>query len=336
MDDYMSQSVLELSPYDDSFPVQLLKEAFECKIEESRSLTERVYRDIISKSAHPISLPEEGKEKIRLTVDFSDEQLQDYQNGVIKLAKEKGHIVAQIRENGRYGSKLPIKEETYIDGPNSLEIQNAAQLQAIQEMLVQITKQIQSIDENVKEILAGQQNDRLGLYYSGVSLYIEANSIHDTEFHKQLMAQSLKSLTDSIFQLTLSLKSDIEYLKRKEYDKEKTRKHNLMCEKVNSIDRGFMAIHQATIMKAAIYCQQGEMQAMVSVLMQYEDFIKKIIACNADMLSQCTVGDNGKLTGTWKRRAHLQLDVAKTIKQLKAADAPIYIEYKEGNKYESN
>lgn len=55
---------------------------------------------------------------MRLVVDGTDDFIKDYQDGVIKLAKEKGHVVAQIKNDGKYGPKLPIKEETYLDGPN--------------------------------------------------------------------------------------------------------------------------------------------------------------------------------------------------------------------------
>ena len=158
---------------------------------------------------------------MRLVVDVSDDFIRDYQEGVVKLANEKGHMVAQIKQNGKYGSKIPIKEEYYTEGPNSLDMQNAIQLQAIQEALIAISDQIQIIDENVKEVLTGQQNDRLGLYYSGVALFIEAYNVKDEEFKKQLIAQSVKALSDSIFQMTLALQVDIAYLARKEYVRNK-------------------------------------------------------------------------------------------------------------------
>ena len=209
---------------------------------------------------------------MRLVVDVSDDFIRDYQEGVVKLANEKGHMVAQIKQNGKYGSKIPIKEEYYTEGPNSLDMQNAIQLQAIQEALIAISDQIQIIDENVKEVLTGQQNDRLGLYYSGVALFIEAYNVKDEEFKKQLIAQSVKALSDSIFQMTLALQVDIAYLARKEYVRNKKSQYDLLCEKMNNINRGFMATHQASIMKAAIYCYQGEVEAMVTVLKEYERF----------------------------------------------------------------
>ena len=306
---------LAVSPYDESLPARLLQEAFDFRIEEARLTTERIYRDVVKHSGTSFSIPEAGEEKLRLAVDTSDEMIQQYQDGAIKLAQEKGHMVAQLKENGRYGSKLAIKEETYLDGPNSLEVQNALQLKAIQQSLETISEQIQAIDVNVKEVLTGQQNDRLGLYYSGVALFIEAHNITDEAFRKQLMAQSLKALSDAVFQLTLTLQTDILYLARREYDH-------------NSINRAFMAIHQATVMKSAIYCLQGEIKAMASVLQEYERFIEGTIVSNAEMLSLCDASEERKLAGTWKKRAELRLEVSKVVKQLHDPAPVLYIENK--------
>lgn len=317
---------LALSPYDESLPAKLLQEAFNFRIDEAQLATERIYRDVVKQSGTSFTIPESGEEKLRLAVDASEDMLQDYQDGAIKLAYEKGHMVAQLKTNGRYGSKLPIKEETYIDGPNSLEVQNALQLQAIQEALETISEQIQAIDVNVKEVLTGQQNDRLGLYYSGVALFIEAHSVADEVLRKQLMAQSLKALSDSIFQLTLTLQTDILYLARKEYDKNKKYKYNMINEKIDSINRAFMAIHQATVMKSAIYCMQGEIKAMATVLHEYERFIEGTIVSNAEMLSLCDASEKRKIEGTWKKRANLQLDVGNVVKQLQNPAQVLYIE----------
>lgn len=319
---------LALSPYDDSLPAKLLQEAFDFRIGQAQLTTERIYHDVVNSLGAAITIPEGGEEKIRLVVDASDEIIQEYKEGTIKLAQEKGRIVAQLKINGRYGSKLPIKEETYIDGPSSLAVQNALRLKSIEQILEKISEQIQIIDMNVKEVLIGQQNDRLGLYYSGVALFIEAQSVSDEFFRKQLMVQSIKTLSDSIFQLTLTLQTDISYLARKEYDSNKKQKFNLINEKIDNINRAFMAIHQATIMKSAIYCLQGEIKAMASVLQEYERFIEGTIVSNAEMLSLCDSSKERKIEGTWKRRAELHLEVGNVVKQLLNPSPILYIENK--------
>lgn len=318
--------IFELSPYDVSFPQRLLHQAIDSRLAESYIVTRRVYNDVM-KQTNYMTAVSPGEEKLRLSVDTTDEFIQDYKDGVVKLARENGHLVAQLKNNGKYGSKLAIKEEVFIDGPSELDVKNALQLQAIQKELAVISEQIRAIDESVKEVLTGQQNDRLGLFYSGVALYIEANNVSDDFFKKQLVAQALKALSDSVFQLTLTIQSDIKYLAYHEYDTNKKNKFNLINEKIESINQSFMAIHQASIMKAGIYCQQNEMKAMVSVLHEYEKFISGTIVANAEMLSQCDSRDNGKNSGIWKKRAGLELGISNIVKQLQDSQHVLYIEY---------
>lgn len=332
MKEQILQSVFEMSPYDDTLPLKLLQGAFEVQTEEAAELTQRVYCDVLKN--YDVSAPvlKPGEEKIRLVMEMSDGTMQDYQDGVLKLAQEKGHMVAQLKSNNRYGKKLPIKEEKYLDGPDSLSVQNALKLQAILDALIMIAGQIQAIDVQVKEVLSGQQNDRLALYYSGVALFLEANSIQDQLLRKELICQALKTLTDSTFQLMLQMKSDIDYLQSKKYDEDKKNKFNLLKEKMLSIEQSFMAIHQASIMKAGIYCTQGEIRAFAGVLCEYERFIKGTIVRNAEMLSQCDLRNDG----IWKKRANLELDTAQVVRKLQEPKSVLYIESKGEGKNESN
>lgn len=167
--------IMNISLYDDSFPMKLLEQAFEMQVDQAKKKTNKLVSDILKNQNCHLYKVSEGKKKMRLVVDGSDSFIKDYQDGVIKLAKEKGHVVAQIKNNGKYGPKLPIKEENYLDGPNSLEIMNACQLKNIANSLQELSDQMLAIDESIKEVLRGQQNDRLGFYYSGVSLFLEAN-----------------------------------------------------------------------------------------------------------------------------------------------------------------
>lgn len=318
--------IMNGSLYDDSLPMKILEQAFETQVEKAEKATNKLVSDVLKTQQYGPHKLSEGKEKMRLVVDGSDDLIKDYQNGVIKLAKEKGHVVAQIKNNGKYGPKLPIKEETYLDGPNSLEIMNACQLKNIADSLQELSNQMLAIDENIKEVLRGQQNDRLGLYYSGVSLYLEANRVSDPSFKKSLISQSLKALSDANYQLVLTMQSDIQYLARREYESDKRHKFNLMNEKINNINKAFSAIHQATLMKAAIYCQCGEINAMTSVFNEYALFIQNTIVPNAKILTQCDVNDTGKIDGTWSSRSLLLNKVTGVVEQLNCPNHELYIE----------
>ena len=203
---------------------------------------------------------------------------------------------------------------------------NACQLKNIADSLQELSNQMLAIDENIKEVLRGQQNDRLGLYYSGVSLYLEANRVSDPAFKNSLISQSLKALSDANYQLVLTMQSDIQYLARREYESDKRHKFNLMNEKINNINKAFSAIHQATLMKAGIYCQCGEINAMTSVFNEYALFIQNTIVPNAKILTQCDVNDTGKLDGTWSSRSLLLEKVTKVVNQLNIPGDEMYIE----------
>lgn len=145
----------------------------------------------------------------------------------------------------------------------------------------------------------GQQNDRIGLYYSGVALFVESMNDSDDNLKSNLMAQALKSLTEVTFQLTLELQTDLKYLKNKEYDSQKKMRVKLITERVSSIDQSFSVIHQVSMLKADIYRQLGEIQATCAVLEEYYRFINGTIAPNASMLIQGDIRDNGTGKGVW-------------------------------------
>lgn len=148
---------------------------------------------------------------------------------------------------------------------------------------------------------------------------MEASRITDQSFRNQLISQSIKTLSDAVFQLTLGLKSDILYLADKKYNSDKKRAYDLLQEKMLSVDRAFMAIHQSALMKTSIYLQQGEVGAAMAVLEEYERFIAGTIVKNANMLSQCDSRDSGREDGIWKKRAGLQLDVKNAVQRITQA-----------------
>ena len=205
-------SITEISPYDESFPIKLLSDAFNMQLDKAEKTSVKIYEDVV-KNTMPLDVqPVQGEEKTRLVVDATEETLKSIHDGKIKLVEEHGQLYAQRRENGKYGAKLPIKEEVYQDGGNAEQIAIAMQLKSIQESLANITKQLEVIDERVKEVITGQQTDRLGVYYSGVALFIESTCVSNEEMRKNILSQSLRALSEAIFQMTLLMQSDIKYL----------------------------------------------------------------------------------------------------------------------------
>lgn len=300
--------VIDISPYDEAFPISLLSEAFNFQLNKAEKAAVTICNDILKQSPDYFDTGAFEEDKVRIVVDATDDTLMDIHEGRIKLVEENGKLFAQLRENGRYSSKLPVREELFNEGWDSYQVTIAMQLRAIQNSLITVSKQLKMIDERVREIVNGQQNDRLGIYYSGVALYIESMSVLDSEMKKNLISQSIKALTETIFKMTLIMQSEIRYLKNKEYDHQKKRRAELINEKMNNINQCFSIVHQASILKAGIYCKQGELVAASKVLDEYSRFISGTVSNNVSLLAECDVADTGTEYGIWKSRAKLELD----------------------------
>jgi hypothetical protein len=318
----------EISPYDTEYPIKLLSNGLKNGLALAQTAAKEVYNAVLKEAPILAQAQQSLKKGYRFVVDATDSTLEAIDTGRIKLTTEKsGKMFAQIREaNGRYGSKLPIKRELFRKGIDPVQMANALQMIALQEQIQGIANQINVIDHRVREVLQGQQNDRIGLYYSGKALYLESRSIADYEMKKLLLAQSLGALSDATFQLALTMHSDIRYLANREYESEKKAgRVKLIDERMRSINRSFAFTHQATMLRAGIYCNQGELAAMSTVLNEYSHFIESTVAKNASLLSQCDTTDDGTEAGVWKSRTRLKLDVSDFAKQFNMPDRTIYL-----------
>lgn len=321
----------ELTPYDDGYPIHLLQKSIKNRLYQAQKIASDIYSGVIKESGLVAEASKTLNKETKYVVDMSDELIKAITRGEIKLAETKeGKLCAQlVNNNGKFGSKLGIKREDYICEMDPAKVSDALQMAALQTQIEKMSEQIVSIDQNVKDVLQGQQNDRIGLYYSGLSLYIEAQNVVDENLKKALLVQALRSLAESTFQLSLNMKSDIKYLIDKEYNSEKGKKVKLIDKKMSSINKGFEFVHQASILRAAIYCEQGEIKAMMKVLSEYSKYISTTIANNANLLSQLDVEDKGGMEGLWSSRAKLSLDISELQDKLINKDKIFWIE-KEG------
>lgn len=325
--DLMSSELDELSPYDAAYPVELLSSGLKLKLAQAENMVENVYKAVAKVSPMVAQVHEATKKGYRYVVDATESTLEAIESGKIKLTTENtGKMYAQIREaNGHYGSKLPIKKDVFAKGVDQVKMANALQMKALQEQVQQIADQIAVIDHSVREIIQGQQNDRIGLYYSGLTLYLEGRNVNDSEMKKALIAQSLRALSDATFQLRLTMQLDIKYLADGEFKIGKGNSVGLIDSRMSSINQSFAFIHQATILRSGIYCNEGELIAMSTVLNEYSHFIDGTVAKNAGLLAQCDKVDTGTEKGVWKSRAKLKLDVSAFNKQLNAPEKTIYL-----------
>ena len=319
--------VEEISPYNNTYPIMLLANGLKVRLAQAETAAKEVYKAVIKEAPMLAQVQQSIGKGYRYVVDATESTLEAIESGKIKLTTDKsGKMFAQIRQsNGQFGSKLPIKREDFHKGLDPVQITSALQMKALQDKVQSIAEQISIIDHSVKAVLQGQQNDRIGLYYSGLALFLESRNIIDREMKKILIAQSLRALSEATFQLTLTMQSDIRYLANKEYSNEKGKRTELIDSHIQSINQSFTFIHQATILRAGIYCNTGELSAMSTVLEEYSNFIDGTITKNAALLAECDNSDSGTEKGVWKSRAKLKLDVTEFTNQINTSEKIIYL-----------
>ena len=325
--DLASSKIQDVSPYDNTYPIFLLSNGLKAKLNEAQLVAKDIYKAIIKQTPALAQIWQATQKEFRLVVDVGDDMLKAIESGAVKLSVEKsGKMMAQIRDaNGNYGERLPIKEEYFRKGIDSVQVANALQMQALQDQLSQITDQIQVINHSVVRILEGQQNDRIAQYYSGLALYAESRLVTDSAMQKSLVAQSLKALTEATFELTLTMQSDIKHLANRDGKHVKGKRIEYIDEHMQSVNQCFAFIHQAALLRAGIYCNEGELSAMTAVLGEYSRFIETTVGKNATLLAQCDVSDDGTTEGIWNSRAQLKLDVSEFSKQLNNPKKTIYL-----------
>lgn len=315
----------DLSPYDVSYPVTLISNGIKREQEKAQAVAQSIYRAVVKEMPTLTQVQQAMEKGCRYVVDAGESTIQAIESGALKLTQENGRTYAQLRVNGKYGSKLPIKKEVFRKGIDPTQMANALQMQALQDQVQSITNQLFLIDGSVREILRGQQNDRIGLYYSGLSLFLESKRLSNTGLRDALQAQALRSLTESTFQLKMTMQSDIQYLKQKEYEKSKGKRKELIVEHMNNINQSFAFIHQATMLRAGIYCDIGEYASMAHVIKEYSYFIDSVVVRNAKLLSQLDIHDDGTDAGLWASRKRLKLDVDDFCKALNNPTKTLYL-----------
>lgn len=305
----LDESLLNL--YDEQFKYSSFKSLISKKYNQSNEFMNQLFDSI------------EQDNDVNLVVNLSDDLKEKYKQGLLRFDKDKdGNMYAQLRdEKNHYGKKLTIKEQV-----NEKDLIIASQLNIIKDILDEIVDTLENIEENISHILMEFHNDRVGLYYSGLSLYLEALQINDVSLRNELIAQSLKSLNDSQAQIIQEFKSDITFLRSPQFDKIKRKKHDCLLEKMQNIHECFQTINRIVTLKAMIYFDNNQLNSMMMVCTEYQRFIDVIIKPNVGFLIECDPRDDKLMNGIWRKRANALLDYKKIQKELRT------IQYKtEGN-----
>ena len=295
----LDESLLNL--YDEQFKYSSFKSLISKKYNQSNEFMNRLFDSI------------EQDDDVNLVVNLSDDLKEKYKQGLLRFDKDKdGNMYAQLRdEKNHYGKKLTIKEQV-----NEKDLIIASQLNIIKDILDEIVDTLENIEENISHILMEFHNDRVGLYYSGLSLYLEALQINDVSLRNELIAQSLKSLNDSQAQIIQEFKSDITFLRSPQFDKIKRKKHDCLLEKMQNIHECFQTINRIVTLKAMIYFDNNQLNSMMMVCTEYQRFIDVIIKPNVGFLIECDPRDDKLMNRIWSKRANALLDYKKIQKEL--------------------
>lgn len=300
--------------FDEQFSVSSLASEIDADKHNSEK-TISVAKKIVKKS-----LDEQRNDK-RFVVDLSDDVKQALENGEVEFLKGKnGEVYAQLRNlDGKFGTKLSITEELEDAGITFDNLKVAIQMEAIADQLKEITSTLKEIEEQISEASVDRRNDRIGLFYSGMSLYMEASQVSDEVFRKHLMAQALKSISDANSQLIQDIRSNVEFLATEQYKRRK-KPMELVEENIGAIKQCYEIVYKATLMKALIYHEAHELVAMTTTIGEYGEFIEKMIAPYKGLLSELDKDSMFISKGPWGRIANTRLNCDEIKKNLSTHD----------------
>lgn len=225
--------------------------------------------------------------EIKYVLDLTSSQAKDIANGAVKLTKNKnGQIFAQYSNNGRFGSKIPIRQEK-VDGIlNGPDLFNQMQYQAVLQEIENIKDLLANILVTNQKILVSLHDDRSARIEMGKFSLKEAESLSGGGLKYQLMANGLAELGLGISQLQKEIVRNVEFLVGKEYPEARRKKTQEINQKMDEIRTSLILIHTAYSEKFHLYGNLGESDAQLEVVSQYSKFLNNEIIPYSITLSE--------------------------------------------------
>ena len=266
-----------------------------------------------------------GMEKSeRLQLVFSDKVQKKIADGTYKLMKRKDvdgvFKAVVVDEKGKTRAIADLKWEEIGSGVDPAAMTSAMQGMAIQQQLREISEQLQDMSAAMEDVLMGQHNDRLAMFFSGEAIYREALAASDETLKRSLTSAAIMALTNASTSLQASLVYEVNAICDK-YDEEKGRfvgiKSEKLMEKMYLINSSFQTIHKATTLKAAIYYREGEYQALTTVLSDYKGFLERSLPEEKAHILYLADPNEKTFEGVWNiRRNELPVRIDNTRKML--------------------
>jgi hypothetical protein len=219
-------------------------------------------------------------------------------------AKDKDDFFRAFIKNdkGTVVEHALLKKKDICNGVNVGQMAMAMQAMAVQKQLSDISEKLDVIFDGINDLKIGQQNDRLGMYYSAEFLYREALKTNDPILQKNLIAQALSNLSVSVEQLKQTTIYEIHKIRLKYSPQKQTFKGQIKQEDVLEIKKNLQVIHKAVALKTAIYSNCGEINSAICSLLEYRDFlITSLSQKRGEALYLADINEKS-LQGFWNER----------------------------------
>lgn len=267
-----------------------------------------------------------SKDEFKLVADISPELMKELKEGTKKLDQCGDKIYAQIRDaKGNWGEKITLKKIPSEISIDPVTLSMAMQMKSIEKKLDDIVDTLEIIGETVEWVREGQENDRIGLYLSGINLYQEAESIQDPNLRMLIVSQAIKSISDSCSQEMQCAASDVKYLLDNKYMDLPKGRRTEKNKRIADINKCLEIIHKAAIFRAGIYYREGELNAMLDVFCQYARFLDNVIISNSGKLAELDSTERRLDNSKWSKKQDILISINEIRTQIEGGTT-LYLE----------
>lgn len=311
-----------------------LQKAFDSAEYNRKTRTNHIFECLMVASPAFAALLEGLKTNEVVRIIISDEARANLMSGKwswINAKDQAGFFRAIIKdENGKMVEQALLGNENIAQGVNIGQMAVAMQGMAIQKELMDISEKLDLLLVKADEILAGQHNDRLGLYYAAEFLYQEALKVNNVTLREQMIAESLSLLSSAIEQIKQTTIYELSKVASMYNPDRQSFRRSVDENTVSSIKSSFQVIHKAVGLKTAIYCCNGEYTAATCSLLEYREFLMKSLEGHNGEAIYYADRKEKSLAGFWNiRKNEIPLKIENICRNLKNYDN-YYIEYKNG------
>lgn len=223
---------------------------------------------------------------------ISDEIKQALQNGTAEMIPCKNstqEFFLQIRSTSKgliigdkeYGINRKIKDIPLSTKTIPVDVVGAMQCLSMQNQLNQIANGLKEISDacefNFGRLIQGQRDDRLAKLFSSRSSLIQALAMSDEHLQRQMLIQAVGDANSARAELAFQIKSDISLL-----GGEKAPRSKDMEKMVLDINTAIVAMNNAVQISLYSFQVLGERNAQLSVVKDYETFVKQVLLKEID------------------------------------------------------